>query len=312
MGRFKGGVLPGRRSPQNGRPLRKGDTHTTLLHELPRLAGRFRVNNRLQIALQAVDFRVQVNRRARVTIDQGAQVVEALLSLREELQIDVSVATFNHGLRGDAGASDVRFVEDIARQWGVEVVSGAADVLAIKDEAGLNLEEAARQARYTFLMQTAVQIGADRIAIAHNQDDQAETVLMHIIRGTGMRGLRGMLPITPLSEYHLLDDWAVTADDGGKFDDVDPSEVILIRPLLDVSRAEIRAYADVLLHVLERWVPITASACREHIVGGTRLSATGLKVVRRLIKGERVSQADSGLQPREWRELAALLGIDPA
>ncbi len=171
-------------------------------------------------------------------------LLHALLSLREELQIDVSVATFNHGLRGDAGTSDVRFVEDMARQWGVEVVSGAADVLAIKDEAGLNLEEAARQARYTFLMQTAVQVGADRIAIAHNQDDQAETVLMHIIRGTGMRGLRGMLPITPLSEYHLLDDWAVTADDGGNFDDVDPAEVVLIRPLLDVSRAEIRTYAD--------------------------------------------------------------------
>ncbi|MCC7047537.1 MAG: FAD-dependent thymidylate synthase [Alphaproteobacteria bacterium] len=78
------------------------------------------------------------------------------------------------------------------------------------------------------------------------------------------------------------------------------------------AQYEIRAYAEVLLHVLDRWVPITSAACREHIVGGARLSATGLKVVRRLIKGEKVTQADSGLQPREWRELAALLGIDPA
>ncbi len=78
------------------------------------------------------------------------------------------------------------------------------------------------------------------------------------------------------------------------------------------AQFEIRVYADALSHVLDRWMPITAAACREHIVGGTRLSATGLKLVRRLIKGEKVTQADSGLQPREWRELAALLEIDPA
>jgi len=78
------------------------------------------------------------------------------------------------------------------------------------------------------------------------------------------------------------------------------------------AQFEIRVYAEALLHVLERWVPITAAACREHIIGGARLSATGLKLVKRLVKGEKVTQADSGLQPREWRELAALLGIDPA
>ena len=78
------------------------------------------------------------------------------------------------------------------------------------------------------------------------------------------------------------------------------------------AQYEIRVYAEALLHVLDRWVPMTAAACREHIVGGARVSATGLKVVRRLIRGEKVTQADSGLQPREWRELAALLGIDPA
>ncbi len=78
------------------------------------------------------------------------------------------------------------------------------------------------------------------------------------------------------------------------------------------AQFEIRVYADALSHVLDRWMPITAAACREHIIGGARLSATGLKLVKRLIKGEKVTQAESGLQPREWRELAALLGIDPA
>jgi thymidylate synthase (FAD) len=78
------------------------------------------------------------------------------------------------------------------------------------------------------------------------------------------------------------------------------------------AQFEIRVYADALSHVLDRWMPITAAACREHIVGGARLSATGLKLVKRLIRGDKVTQADSGLQPREWRELATLLGIDPA
>lgn len=166
-------------------------------------------------------------------------LLHALLSLRQALQLEVQVATFNHGLRPEA-VDDVQFVENLAAQWGVPVTSGAGDVLAIKAEGGLNIEEAARQARYTFLMQVAAQAGADRIAIAHNQDDQAETVLMHVIRGAGLRGLRGMLPISPLSEYHLLDDWALTDDD----DDIDPAEIFLVRPLLNVSRGEIRAYAD--------------------------------------------------------------------
>ncbi len=78
------------------------------------------------------------------------------------------------------------------------------------------------------------------------------------------------------------------------------------------AQYEIRAYAETLLHVLDRWVPMTAAACREHVIGGARLSATALKVVRRLVRGEKVTQAESGLPPREWRELAALLGLDAA
>jgi thymidylate synthase (FAD) len=78
------------------------------------------------------------------------------------------------------------------------------------------------------------------------------------------------------------------------------------------AQYEIRAYADVLLHTLDRWCPLTAQAFREHVMGGARLSATGLKVVRRLIAGEKVEQASSGLSPREWRELMAVLGREQA
>jgi thymidylate synthase (FAD) len=78
------------------------------------------------------------------------------------------------------------------------------------------------------------------------------------------------------------------------------------------AQYEIRAYAEVLLATLERWCPLTAQAFREHVMGGARLSATGLKVVRRMIAGEKVEQPSSGLSPREWRELMAVLGREPA
>ena len=77
----------------------------------------------------------------------------------------------------------------------------------------------------------------------------------------------------------------------------------------DHAQYEIRAYADVMLDILKRWVPVTYDAFAEYRLGGAQLSATGLAVVKRLIAGEKVSQEDSGLSAREWRELAALLGL---
>jgi thymidylate synthase (FAD) len=78
------------------------------------------------------------------------------------------------------------------------------------------------------------------------------------------------------------------------------------------AQYEIRAYAEVLLMTLDRWCPLTAQAFREHVMSGARLSATGLKIVKRLIAGEKMEQSSSGLSPREWRELMALLGRDTA
>ena len=76
---------------------------------------------------------------------------------------------------------------------------------ALADEHGLAFEEAARRARYAFLSRVAAAVGARTIAVGHNADDQAETVLMHFIRGSGLAGLRGMLPLTPLTDYRLLE-----------------------------------------------------------------------------------------------------------
>jgi len=96
------------------------------------------------------------------------------------------------------------------------------------------LEEAARQARYAFLASTAQQAGAQRIAVGHHADDQAETVLMHFLRGSGVAGMRGMLPRMPLSDYRALSERVEGLG----------ADVMLVRPLLGVRRTEIEAYCD--------------------------------------------------------------------
>ena len=134
----------------------------------------------------------------------------------------------DHQIRGEDARLDAAFVAETANAWGVPVRIVRVDVPALAAERRLSLEEAARQARYTALGQVAAQIGAYDVAVAHNLDDQAETVLMHLLRGAGLAGLRGMLPAAPLSDYHLLT----------------PVErnVRIIRPLLGILRERIEAY----------------------------------------------------------------------
>lgn len=171
-------------------------------------------------------------------------LLHALAGLGAEAGWALHVATLDHGLRGEAGAADAAFVRDTAREWGLPVTRGRADVLAAAEAHGLGVEEAARQVRYTFLLRVARQVGAAVIAVGHNRDDQAETVLMHLIRGSGLSGLRGMLPATPLSTYHLLPDIAIATDppldERAAREDSWPA---LVRPLLGTPRAAIEAYA---------------------------------------------------------------------
>lgn len=159
-----------------------------------------------------------------VAVSGGADslsLLHLLLTLRDEFDLTLHVATFDHQIRGEAGAADVRFVKEIAAAWNVPCTAGSADVPELARQQRLGLEEAARQARYTFLAEVAATIGARQIATGHNQDDQAETVLMHAIRGAGLAGLRGMLPRAPLSAH---------------------PELVLVRPLLDTPRSANDAY----------------------------------------------------------------------
>ena len=104
----------------------------------------------------------------------------------------VAAAHFNHRLRGAEADRDEAFVRDYCAKHGIPFVSGSGDVRSFSEKEGLSIEEAARQLRYGFLQDTAERNGADAILTAHHADDNAETVLLSLIRGTGSAGLAGI------------------------------------------------------------------------------------------------------------------------
>ena len=134
--------------------------------------------------------------RVAVAVSGGADSVCLLHVLRElagELEIDLSVAHFNHQLRGEESEQDERAVANLAASLGLRLYRGTANAAEVPG----NLEEAARRARLAFFAELVVQHGVDRIALGHTRDDQAETVLFRFLRGTGLRGLSGIHPVTP-------------------------------------------------------------------------------------------------------------------
>ncbi len=141
-------------------------------------------------------------------------LLHALYELRTDFSLKLAVAHFDHGLRA-ASARDARFVHAMAADLGLPFYLQRQDVAAEAKKHGLNLEEAGRRFRYEFLQETASEIGAQRIATGHSLDDQAETVLMRLLRGSGSRGLSGIAPVL---------------------------EYVVIRPLIDVRRKDIEAF----------------------------------------------------------------------
>ncbi len=168
-----------------------------------------------------------------VGVSGGADSVCLLHLLREwgaTLPIHLHVAHLNHGLRGPAADADADFVAALAQSWGLSATIGQRDVARLAAENKLGLEEAARHARYAFLAEVAHLVKAAKIAVGHHANDQAETVLMRFLRGSGVTGLRGMRPATPLPDYrprHIAPKAAAP---------------LLIRPLLAVPKAEIEAW----------------------------------------------------------------------
>ena len=134
-----------------------------------------------------------------VAVSGGADsmaLLDLLLHLQERLALSVHVAHFEHGIRGEASREDADYVAAFCRTKGVACSVEAADVPQYAKERRMSLETAARELRYAFLRRVKAHVGAQVIAVAHHADDQAETVLQHILRGAGLHGLVGMRPRT--------------------------------------------------------------------------------------------------------------------
>ncbi len=135
--------------------------------------------------------------RVGVAVSAGADSV-ALFRLLEKFRCELGIALlvvhFDHSLRGDESEVDARFVSDLAGSFGCEIILAKEDVAAEAARERKNLEDTARRLRYGFFQRVVDEARATHIAVAHTADDQAETVLAHMIRGTGPAGLAGIYP----------------------------------------------------------------------------------------------------------------------
>ena len=107
----------------------------------------------------------------------------------QKIGITVCAASFDHMLRGEASASDCRFVAEWCKERGIECLTGSGDVRACAKSGGMSEEEAARSLRYEFLADAAKKLGCNVIATAHNANDNSETLLFNLTRGGGLKGL---------------------------------------------------------------------------------------------------------------------------
>lgn len=167
-----------------------------------------------RVARKLHELGVKAGDRVGVAVSGGVDsmvLLHILCNLRDQLNIILVAFHMEHGIRGQASEDDMRFVARECERRGVECVAERADVPAMAQEQRLSVETAARQARYAFLDDQ----DADWIATAHQMDDVAETVLMNMLRGSGLSGLCGI------------------PEKRGRY----------IRPLLGVSRKEIEEYA---------------------------------------------------------------------
>lgn len=141
----------------------------------------------------------------------------ALLEIKKEIGFNIIIAHVNHGVRGADALADQVFVEGIAKDLNLTYHFKNVDMVLYGKENKISAEEAGRELRYGFFREILKDVGGGKIAVAHNKNDQAETLLLRIMRGTGLDGLAGM-------EFIYED---------------------IIRPLLNVSRDEIESYIEI-------------------------------------------------------------------
>ena len=189
----------------------------------------------------------------------------------------LTAAHFNHRLRGAAADRDEAFVRETCQAWDIPLAAGREDVQTHAKQEGLSVEEAARNLRYDFLRRAAEEAGCERIYTAHHAGDNAETVLLNLVRGTGLTGLTGM-------------DW---------------EQAGICRPLLDVAREELENYAA-------RWgVPHVEDATNED-PGAAARNFLRLRVMPLLKELNPRAEEHIGQTARHLREADRFLEADAA
>jgi len=148
-----------------------------------------------------------------------------LNSIAQKYSLKLIAAHFNHMLRGAESTRDMEFVKKEAQKAGVEFVLREKDINALNKKTGFGTEKTAREERYRFFIETAVKYKAGKIALAHNMDDNAETILFRVIKGTGTKGLCGIPAARKLNDSEF-------GINTGK-------DIIIIRPLLGFSKKQI-------------------------------------------------------------------------
>jgi len=181
-----------------------------------------KVNSVLQEVMDTIRKYGMIDKGDRIlaAVSGGADSVcmlHALNMLKKSMGFEIYCAHLNHCLRGDAADNDEKFVIELCKRLDIPVFTKSVDVAALANEKKLTTEEAGRYARYEFFRELSQKHKINKTATAHNKDDNAETVLMRIIRGTGTDGLKGI---------------AYVRADG------------IIRPLLNVLRADIEEYCQ--------------------------------------------------------------------
>ncbi len=149
-------------------------------------------------------------------------LLHALHALKRDLRLNIYAAHLDHGLREEASAADAEFAREFAAALNIPIVIQKADTYALKAKFGLSLEDAARRLRYQFLSKAALERNADCIALGHTLDDQAETVLMRVLRGAGVEGLSAMRELSYMQ--------------------IGKNRAALYRPMLSVGRSEVLDY----------------------------------------------------------------------
>lgn len=139
-----------------------------------------------------------------------------LLALQQKMELSLAVVHINHGIRSEAG-EDARYVEKLCAEWGITFFLVEKNVKAEAEALKCSEEEAGRRVRYEAFRQAAESFHADKIAVAHNSNDRSETMLFHLFRGTGIRGLGSIPPVRDR----------------------------IIRPLLCLERQEIEEYLEI-------------------------------------------------------------------